>query len=92
MAPDETLRQPVTQPTISRSKQVDVLTQQSYFFVQLPIHGLFGCLVGVDAALRKLPSILPDPPTPKEAVLLIAKDDSHVGPKTVVINHNWNQV
>lgn len=65
--------------------------QKPNFFMQLAVHRLFGRLIGIDAALRELPGILPYPSPPEQTVLLVAENDPYIGPKTVGVYHGKNQ-
>jgi len=53
--------------------------QQAYFFVEFAIHGLHGTFSVLDATLRKLPSMFPNPLTPKDLVFTIDENNADIG-------------
>jgi hypothetical protein len=54
---------------------------------ELAIHRLLGTLARLDASLRKLPSVFLDPLTPKDLILRVAQDNSHIGAIAVTVYH-----
>ncbi len=66
IAPDQMARQVVAQPAAGRTHDLHVFRTQPHLFRQLPEQRLLGGLIRFDAALRKLPGILTDSPTPEQ--------------------------
>jgi hypothetical protein len=64
---------------------------QAHFLVQLAEHRLLGRLAVIDAALRELPGVGPDPLAPEHLVLLVEQDDADVGPEPFTVEHNQPQ-
>ena len=64
-----------------------MLRMQADFLVQFTIHRLLRGLAVLNPTLRKLPGVLPDPLTPEDIILCVAKDDADIGAKPVAIDH-----
>ncbi len=67
-------------------RHADLLRAQAHFLFEFPIHGLHRALVGLDATLGELPSILTNAPPPEESALIIAKNDANIRPETVPVD------
>lgn len=87
MPADQPLRQPVAQPALGATENLDMLRAQAGFLAEFAEHGFFRRFVTADAALRKLPGFLPDPAPPEQAALGIAEDDADVGSEAFRVNH-----
>jgi len=59
--------------------------------VKFAKHGLDGALALLDATLGELPSMFPNPLTPKDLVFLINKDDSNIRTVAFAIKHGHSQ-
>jgi hypothetical protein len=61
---------------------------QADFLVQFAVHRLLRRLAVLDAALRKLPRILPDALTPKHLILCVCQNDADVRAITFSVYHD----
>ena len=87
LALDPVLRHVVVQPALGAPEDAHVLRQQSDFFMQFAEHCLVRRLAGLDATLRELPGMFPDPLAPEYLVPGIAQNYADVGAVTVLVNH-----
>lgn len=77
----------VSKPAPGRTDDIDVRRCKSQFLAKFAVKRVHGGFVTFDAALGKLPRILPDPPRPQDLVLLVGEDYADVGSESVRINH-----
>src|SRR5690606_38452738 len=76
-APNVVFGDVVTQPVSSAPQYADMFRSQTHFLVEFSIHGLHRAFAVLDAALRELPRVFPDPLAPKDFVLGV--DEKHAG-------------
>src|SRR6185437_1352158 len=86
-APYIARRQAITQPAVGRAQHLDLSRAQAGFFLQLAVHRLVGCLVGVHAALRELPAVALHPPRPEHLAARIQQHDAHIQAVAVHVAH-----
>ena len=61
---------------------------ETYFFMKFTVKRLLGGFVGIDAALRELPGILPaHAPRPEQLAPVVGKHDAHIRAKSIVVYH-----
>ena len=82
MLADIAIGKPVAQPTTRAADYLDLVMLQADLLLQLPVHGLFRCLIAIDATLRKLPGILAHTAAPKQPALVVTKDNTDIGSET----------
>ena len=87
MATDKSSRQAVAQPARGAAEQFHLMLMQADFLGQFTIHRLFGGLIRLDTALRKLPRVLANTTPPEQSVLFVAKYDADIRPESVCIYH-----
>ena len=87
MAAHESVGEAVLQPAFSAAQNLDGISTQSQFFVELAEKSILGSLVILDAALRELPRVLPHPASPQNLPALVRDDNSYVWSIPVAIDH-----
>ncbi len=87
VAPNVATRQPVTEPSLSETRDFHMPGEQTYFLIQLTKESVPRTLFSPDASLGELPSLLPYTPGPKYPTSVVAEDDSDVGSVPVGVNH-----
>ena len=86
-AADIVLRHFIAHPVTRAPEDLYMRRIKPDFFLEFPEHRLLGRFSAVDATLRKLPSVLPDPFTPEDLVFQVAQDNPYVGAIAVTIDH-----
>jgi hypothetical protein len=89
--PNQPLRQTVTQPAPSGADDLNMFRAQAYLFGQFTEHGLLWRLIPPNAALGKLPGMLPNSSRPEQTSFCITQDDADVWPITLRVDHSENQ-
>ena len=87
MLADITFRQSVAEPTPGRAHYLHVLGPQTQLLAKLPIKRLLRAFMGLDAALRKLPGVLPDTTRPQYLTPGVGQDDADIRPKRYIRKH-----
>lgn len=88
---NQAFRQTIAQPAPCRTNHLDMFRAQTYLFSQFTEHGLFWRLIPPNAALGKLPGMLPNAFRPKQTSFCITQDDADVWPIALRIDHGKNQ-
>src|SRR5690625_1377892 len=84
----EAIWQPVAEPAPGASKHLHILRVKPDFFMQFARQRLFRTLALVNAALGKLPRVLPaHAPRPEQLALVVGQDDSYIRAKAIGIYH-----
>src|SRR5690625_7864852 len=84
----EAIRQPVAEPAPGARKHLHILRAKPHFFMQFAIQRLFRALPLMNAALGKLPCVLPaHTPRPEQLALIVGQDDSYIRTKAIGIYH-----
>src|SRR5690606_34302038 len=86
-APNVVFGDVVTQPVSSAPQYADMFRSQTHFLVEFSIHGLHRAFAVLDAALRELPRVFPDPLAPKDFVLGVDENNADVGAVAFAIQH-----
>src|SRR5450759_4622163 len=81
------LRNLITHPVPGASEYFYMFRHQANFFVQLAIHRLFRGLAMLNAALRKLPCMLPHPLAPKHQIPVIRDNNADIRAVAVSVYH-----
>src|SRR5690606_40515369 len=64
------------------------LRVETYFFMKFTVERLLRGFIGIDAALRELPGILPaHAPRPEQLAPVVGKHDAHIGAKSIIVYH-----
>ena len=77
----------VTKPVAGLADKLDMGRRQAELFPELPIQGVHGRLMRLDAALRELPGVLADAARPEHSTRVVVEDNPHVGPESVCVDH-----
>ena len=87
VTPHHAARQLVAQPAVGGAENPDIAGLEPDFLPQLAVHRLLCVLARIDAALRKLPGILPHAPGPEHGAIGVAQDNADIGAISIRINH-----
>src|SRR5690606_28921030 len=86
-AANQALGQTIAQPAAGTGEHFDMFGQQADLFAQFAVERVFGCFLGVDAALGELPCILADTTCPQHFALRVRDHDAYIGAETVGVDH-----
>src|SRR5690606_7106024 len=89
LAPDPSFRNVVAQPVAGAPNDPDMLGAEPGFLPEFPVHRLLGRFAPLDAPLRELPGMLPDPLAPEHLVATIDQNDADVRAIAVPVQHGY---
>src|SRR3989338_3522498 len=81
------LRNLIAHPVPGASEYSYMFRHQADFFVQLAVHRLFRGFAMLNAALRKLPRMLPHPLSPEHLIFVIRDNDADIRAIAVSVDH-----